>query len=421
MTLAAIEFNDQSILIQAEGETRLAEPGFARLTDQGVISGEEARAVAWREPQHMYNQYWCHLNQTPLANRHRFARHHADIAFAQLRNLWLQAGEPDELALVVPGSFTRDELSLLLGMVNALPAKASFVIDSALAACLDSEEDSIYVDLQLHDSVLTVCRPERGSIRIVDQEVFPGTGMSQIQNSVARHISDFLIESYRFDPLHSSETEQGIFDHIPHWLARLRWEADVAIKLNSDKGELPCSLRQDAVRSLVSERMASFRPFLEEWKECRRVLAHNSGLLAGLMSEFADARVARRSASTRRVLARHDEILGQAGELRRLREVKREDVIEAAGGMNGDALATHLLWGELALPLNRPLSIRLTEDGPRMQNALDEEAALTLVLRNSALETLHGSADTSLPRTCRPGESILVGGHELKLIRVRDD
>jgi hypothetical protein len=27
----------------------------------------------------------------------------------------------------------------------------------------------------------------------------------------------------------------------------------------------------------------------------------------------------------------------------------------------------------------------------------------------------------SLPQSCRPGESILIGGHELKLIRVRND
>jgi hypothetical protein len=42
-------------------------------------------------------------------------------------------------------------------------------------------------------------------------------------------------------------------------------------------------------------------------------------------------------------------------------------------------------------------------------------------MRNRSLETLHLDADVSLPQTCRPGESIRIGGHELKLIRVRDD
>ena len=420
MTLAAIEFNDQSLLIHAEDETRFSEPGFARLTGEGIVTGDEARAVAWREPQHMYNQYWCHLNQTPLANRHRFARHHGDIAFAQLRKLWQQGGSADSLLLLAPGSFTRSQLSLLLGMVQALPAQPGLVIDSALAACLDAEGDTLYVDLHMHESVLTVCSPAGGAIRIIDQEIFPGTGISQIHNSVARHISDFLIESYRFDPLHSSSTEQAIYDQIPHWLTRLRWEPDVTIKLESDKGELPCILRQDAIKRLIGERLASIRPFIEEWQGCKPVLAHHSGLLAGLMDEFADARVARRSAGTRRVLARQTEIRAQIDGLYRVRELRREGEV-AAHRMNGEPLATHLLWGELAMPLSKPLSIRLTDNGPRMNNGLDKDAALTLVLRNRSLEALHGAADGALPRDCRPGESIRVGGHELKLIRVFDD
>lgn len=421
MTLAAIEFNDQSLLIQAQDETRYFEPGFARLTDDGIVTGEEARAVAWREPQHMYNQFWCHLNLTPLANRHRHARHHADIGFSQLRKLWQQGGSPDSLALIAPGSFTRAQLSLLLGLVKALPANPGLVVDSALAACLDCEQDTLFVDLHQHESVLTVCRPAGGAVRIVDQEIFPGTGINQIYNSVARHISDFLIDSYRFDPLHSSVTEQAIYDLLPQWLTRLRWEPDVSFKLESDKGELPFSLRQDAVRRIVNERLSSIRPFLEEWRSCAIVLAHHSGVLAGLMEGFDDARVARRSAATGRVLARHEEIRAQAEDLVLVRELQVEDVPAEAAAMNGQPLATHLLYGELAMPLSKPLSIRLTDTGPQMRGELDQDAALTVVLRNRALETLHGAAEDALPRQPIAGQIIRVGGYELKLIRVAED
>ena len=73
MSLAALELNDQALLIQAEDGALHAEPGFARLTDAGIVTGEEARAVAWREPQHVYNQYWCRLNQSPLPMQHQVA------------------------------------------------------------------------------------------------------------------------------------------------------------------------------------------------------------------------------------------------------------------------------------------------------------------------------------------------------------
>jgi hypothetical protein len=420
MTLAALELNDQSLLIQSEDQTRYYEPGYARLTSSGIVTGEEARAIAWREPQHSYNQYWCHLNQSPLANRHRFARHNGDIACAQLGSLWEKGGSPDSIIILAPGNFTRTQLSLLLGMVEALPASPSAVIDSALAACLDVEMDTVHIDMHMHESVVTVCRPQDGAVRIEGQEVFPGLGMGQILNSVARHISDLVIESYRFDPLHSSETEQAIYEEIPHWLTRLQWEQDISIKLESDKGELPCILRKDAVASLIGRRLTNVRTYLEEWRGSAICLSHPSGMLAGLMNEFAGARVARRTAGTRRALARSADIVNQADGLYRLRELGRSGAKREAGAVNGESLATHLLCGELALPLSSPVSIRLAENGPRLSSNVDKHAALTLVLRNHTLETLHGSADASLPRGCRPGDSILVGGHELKLIRVAD-
>jgi hypothetical protein len=422
MTIAALELNDQSLLIQAEDGALHAEPGYARLTEDGVVTGEEARALAWREPQHVYNQYWCNLNQAPLPARHRFARHHADIAFAQLRGLWRNAGSPESLLLLAPGSFSDAQLELLLGMIGALPSVTAAVLDNALAACADTDRDALYVDLQMHEAVLTVCRPQGDSVAIVDQAIFPGLGMVQLQNSLARHISDLLIESYRFDPLHSSTTEQAIFDEMPHWLTRLRWERDVSVKLTSEFGEHPCVLHRDAVRARIGERLASVRSFLERWRGCSLLLSHASGLLPGLAEEFDAAEVLDQTAATQRCLSQHADILDQVDGLYRVRALRRpESEAAAAETVNGNHLATHLLCGDRALPLNKPVSIRITEGGPRMSDVLDSGAELTVVLRNRALETLHRGADVSLPEQCRPGASIRVGGHELKLIRVGND
>lgn len=423
MTSAVLELNDQALLIQAEDGALHAEPGYARLTAEGVETGEEVRAIAWREPQHVYNGYWCNLNQTPLPIKHRFARHHADIAFAQLRKLWQTAGSPDSLLLLVPGSFAEAQLSLLLGMVGALPCRASALIDSALAACLDSHGETLYFDLQMHESVLTVCRAGSGSVDIVDQEVFPGLGMVQIQNSVARHISDLLIENYRFDPLHSSESEQAIFDQIPHWLTRLRWEENVSIKLSSDFGEHPCILRRNAVQSLVGERLESVRTFLAKWPDGEIVLSHAAGLLTGLASEFSGAVVLDQTAAAERCLSRRDEILEQVDDLYLMTALRRPgpDPTHAEAGDGGEPLATHLLCGDFALPLSSPVSIRIAESGPSMSAEIDDAAALTVVLRNRSLEALRRAPDVSLPPTCRAGESIGIGGHQLRLIRVGHD
>lgn len=422
MTIAALELNDQSLLIQAEDGALHAEPGYARLTEDGIVTGEEARAVAWREPQHVYNQHWCHLNQTPLPTRHRFARHHADIAFAQLSKLWQTAGAAESLIVLAPACFADAQLELLLGLIGALPSRTAAVLDSALAACADVQAKTLYVDLQMHESVLTVCEPQDGSIRIVDQEIFPGLGMVQIQNSLARHISDLLIESYRFDPLHASATEQAIYDQIPHWLTRLRWERDVSVRLESDSGEHPCILHRDTVRKRIGERLASVHSFLDKWRDCELLLSHTSSLLIGLADEFEAAEVIAQTAATQQCLSRHADILAQVDGICRVRALDRlASGAAAAPDVNGDRLATHLLCGDLALPLSKPVSVRVAEDGPRMSSELDDGAALTVILRNRTLEALHMGLDVSLPQSCRPGESIRVGEHELKLIRVGND
>jgi hypothetical protein len=248
--------------------------------------------------------------------------------------------------------------------------------------------------------------------------------MGQIQNSLARHISNLMIESYRFDPLHSSTMEQAIFDQIPQWLTRLRWEPDLSVRLASDHGEHPCILRRDAIRALVGERLASVRAFLEKWRGCSLLLSHVSGLLTGLVDEFADAEIAGQTAGTQRCLLQRAEILDQVDDLYRVRALFRIEPDASSvrtSQVNGERLATHLLCDDRALPLNRPVSIRIGENGPQISSELDDSAALTIVMRNRCLETLHLATDVSLPQTCRPGDSIRIGGHELRLIRVRDD
>jgi hypothetical protein len=423
MTLAVLELNDQSLLIQTDDGTLYAEPGFARLTSEGIVTGEEAHAVAWREPQHIYNQYWCHLNQTPLAAKQKWARHHGDIAFAQLRQLWQSAGSPDSLMLLAPGSFTDNQLSLLLGMIEALPATTLAVFDSALAACLHISRETLFVDVHLHQTVLTLCRPEMNTVSIIEQEVFPDLGIMQIHNSVARHVSDLLIDSFRYDPLHASGTEQAIYNQIPVWLTCLRWEDEVSASLDTEKRELSYVLRRDNVKALLSERFTNVLSFVKRHTGCQILLSHGSSLLAGLSDEFATTDVAGLSAGTDNCLSHHLRKPGQVESLYRLRTLARsESGTPDAKRPDEESLATHVLYRDHALPLHEPVSIRIGERGIQITREIDDQAALTIVLRNRSLQTVHSTpgVDALLPKTCCPGDSIQVDGHQLKLIRVRD-
>ena len=419
MSLAVLELNDQLLLIQAEGGLVHAEPGFARLSADGVESGVNARASAWLVPQNSYNQYWCHLNQTALAPKQKWARHHADIAFAQLRQLWHEVDSPDELVILVPGSFTDDQISLLLGLINALPATPVSVIDNALPACLSRHGDTLYLDMQLHQSVLSVCRTMGTKLSVVDQEVFADLGLLQIFNSVARHISNLLVDSVRYDPLHTAKGEQAIFDQLPDWLTRLRWENEVSAVMHSDKGEHPFILRREKVSHLLGERLVNLRSFIAKHPDCELLLSHASGLLAGLSDDFANVDVMGQSASLDQVFAIQADMIGQADGLYRARSLSHDRVSQQHND-HQSPLATHVLFGDQALPLNKPVSIHFGEQGIQLVSSFDKSAALTVVLRNRSLETVHVSSqvDTSVPGKCEPGDTIIVGGHQLRLIEV---
>jgi hypothetical protein len=419
--LAVLELNDQSLLMRAEEGALIQEPGFAYLSAEGIETGEVARAAAWKEPQHSVNQYWCQLNQKPLPGKYKWARHNADIAFTQLKKLWHGAGMPQSHIILVPGSFSNDQVSLVLGMIRALPAETSAVVDNALAMCLGPERDYLFVDLQLHQTVLSVCRFGGGAVSIAEQEVIPDLGMMQIYNRLTRHISDLVIRSYRYDPLHASESEQAICDRLPDWLGRLSWEPELSLKLNSEQGDLPFILHRADVQQILTERVSKMRSVIDRHRNFPLVFSHASRLLPAIFDEFSTAEVCAQAAGIDHVLLHQQLIVDQTAGLHRIRSLELGD-IQSTGTTQSPSLATHLLYRDMALPLKAPVSIRIRDEGVQMSNKLDSSAELTLVLRNQTLEVMHQASgcEFDIPKNCLPGEHIMVGGHQLKLIEVVD-
>ena len=136
MRLAVLELNDQALLIKNQDGEMFSEPGFALHTSDGIVTGIEARKQAWLQPQNVYRQYWRNLNQTELSADLPWARHHADIAFAQLKTLLNSAGAPEQLIISVAACFDDEQLSLLLGLLSAIPVEVIGVVDSSLADCM---------------------------------------------------------------------------------------------------------------------------------------------------------------------------------------------------------------------------------------------------------------------------------------------
>ena len=426
MSLAVLELNDQALLIHTEQGQSISEPGFAQLTSKGIETGEVARSIAWRSPQSSFNQYWRQLNQLPLPSNQRWARHNADIAFAQIEQLLNATAAPEKLILSVPGSFSDEQMSLVTGLIDASSSQLHAVIDSALAAGLHCQNQTWIVELQLHQTVVSLIQPQdkgtQGSIEVVQQELIPDLGIMTIYNSVARHVSNSLVTEYRYDPLHNSEGEQTIYDQIPTWLSTLTVKPEVTISISSPKGELPLVLRKHKIEELIESRLAKLTEILESTEKHDVVFTHSGAIIGRLVSRFATARLLSADQGCRNCFSVQQEIALESEQLHRIRSLKTCLLLDkiTINQTHQSGYATHLLYNNQAWPLATAISIYLKNDQLSFKSGADKDATLALMITDSELGVLYQQPgnEVLLPRSSQPGGSIVIAGHKVKLIEV---
>lgn len=417
MTVAVLELNDQNLIIQAEDGTQHTEPGFAQLTANGIITGDSARAVAWQQPQQSYNQYWRQFNQLALPSKQRWARHHADIAFAQIKQLVAAVGSPEQLILSVPGSFSDEQLSLLLGLASAVPVEIVAVIDSALASSVGQDSDALVIELQLQQTVVTRLTKVDDRQQITDQEVIPDLGVMQLYNAVARHISDQLIADYRYDPLHTSDGEQLIYDQLPHWLMQLGWEDEISVTVPSAQGDLNLVLRKQQIAEILEQRLNGLNTLIKKHPGAELSFSHSASLLPTLLPQFAQAGLCKQNSGIDNCFNLQDKLT--AGELQRISELQAPGKSKT-GASKKIHQATHLLYQDHGYPLDQPISLHIANKQLSLVTGIDNRAALVFVVDNHQLKVLHQQEDlqVQLPDLCQVGKTLAVAGHKLRLIEV---
>lgn len=417
MTLAVIELNDQHLLIQTDHGLLYGEPGFAQLTKTGITTGDTAKASAWQQPQHSYNQYWRQLNQQPLPSPQQWARHHADIAFAQFKHLLEVAGSPETIILAVPGTVSDEQLSLLLGLASAIPVQVKAVIDSALAICAQQTESTLLVEMQLHQTQVSLIDCSASTSSLSQQETLPDIGIMQLYNAVARYISDRLVEDYRYDPLHSSETEQALYDQLPDWLMQLAQQDKLSINLPSPQGDLKLLLERRKIAEIFAQRLTGLIALAQKYQDATLCFSHGARLVPLFLSLFADSPISSESIGLENCHRLQQTLSDQP--LQRIQQIQIAKT--AANGIKKmSRRATHVLYENKAYPLHQALSIERGNKRLRLANKHDTEAALVIVVENQQLKILHQHQDLEikLPQRCEPGAQLKIADHCLSFIEV---
>jgi len=418
MTTAVFQLHDVALRC-GTGSQLIEVPGHALVTPQGIVTGAAARARAWREPQHSFDQYWQQLGTAALPVASRHARHFADLAHAQLLALHQAAGAPPRVIFAVPGNFARDQLAVLLGIAQAAPFGVAGLIDAALAAAHTEVADAaLHLDLLRHCAVLTSLR--RSGVEVVRERVavLPELGLNRLHELWARHLAERFIAAHRYDPLHTGSGEQALREALPGWLAALARQRELNAVLMGPRGPLPLLLGAAELVAVAEPVYSRLAQAAAEAGSTERLLAQGLTELPGLRDRLG-GRALPAAASITGALTMLDAITARPANVL----ITRLPAVAAPATAAERPPATHLLWRHRAHAVGAGLVLRYTTGGTVQLEALANTSAadaqltfagdrLTLRGATGIIQVEGDAADL------RAGDRLYLGGEVLELIEV---
>ncbi len=222
MTLTLLDINDSNLQLWQGGQA-LQSPGYALLEGQEYRFGLKARSAARLRPRDINSRYWGQLNTDTLQPALGPARHTADLVHAHLLDIHQQAGQPEELIIAAPASMQREQLALLLGIIEQCPFNAVGLVNRSVAlASLYAGTGNVYhLEIQLHQAVISELTVHNGVVELQNVFPLPGSGLLQLQDRLVEIIGSAFIRQTRFDPRRKANSEQRLYDHLPEVLRAL--------------------------------------------------------------------------------------------------------------------------------------------------------------------------------------------------------
>lgn len=236
MRVLALEINDSGLRVGSDEAHQEAGPGYAMLDPERLSLGEEARQQARLRPRRLHSRFWLELDTRSLPRPVPYAATAADLAHAQMADLWERFGDDAEaVVLVVPGYFGGEALGLLLGIARACEIPVRGMVDTAVASLAGrgTGQRMLHLDAHLHVSVLTELNVSgelsRGAVHLID-----GSGVADLSQAWIDTVAKAYVHQTRFDPLHHAATEQSLFDRIDDWILALSGGDDLTVQIEHD-------------------------------------------------------------------------------------------------------------------------------------------------------------------------------------------
>jgi len=227
-----LDLSDSKICLW-HNDLAVLSPGYVSFNGAGYSFGLTAQETSRRTPKAVNTRFWSQLSTQPLAPPLGPARHTADLVHQHLEALHASAQAPATCLVAVPATMSREQLSLLLGIVQHLPFEIEGLIHrTALLASMSGLSRGQHVELQLHQTVVTAFEEHSGTAYARETQTLPGQGLLALQDALATRISDIFVHQTRFDPLRSADNEQALYDALPALLAALKASGESRLTLS---------------------------------------------------------------------------------------------------------------------------------------------------------------------------------------------
>lgn len=219
MTLHLLDINDCKLAFGTYQEQDF-HPGIAYWDGNNYTFGELAWPKLKRCPTDMLHRYWMQPALEPLTPPLGHARHSADLIHAQLDRI--TQGRATDTLIALPGHYNDEQLSLILGILQATSLEPVRLIHRSIAITYTQAKAPriLHLELQLHQLAAT-------ELHIVDRELtvkrtttVAGQGLLALRDRLLQVINSVFIDQARFDALRSGKDEQDLADQIDKLLAQ---------------------------------------------------------------------------------------------------------------------------------------------------------------------------------------------------------
>lgn len=432
MSLAVINIDDAGVQVSVDGDLVRTSPGIAVLDNDRLLTGEDASRNAKLLPRWTNSRFWSQLNTAPIANATSQVRHHADLAFAHLENLWLPIkNEVSEVAFVVPGYYSGENLGLLLGIAKETGIPTTSIADQSVIAAsnLPLRKTILHLDIHLHAITLTRITNnsmlDRQSVRVIVE-----TGLFTLWERWANIIANQFIQSTRFDPMHDATSEQKLFDALPGWIQESGQEQLPSFRLDLGNADHSVAISNEnllkACTPLYPQIVQAIRAEIPTGETASLLVSHHFKGFPGLRQslelineiELVDL-TELKTVGSAHVLK--DALSSDNGAVSHITR------IEASENTSGpeqqpEARASHLLKGSNAIAVGRGIALDADLD-----RCADTEATCLLYFQNSDLilepkgSVLLNGNQIDTVASLTPGDTLQSGEATATLISVAGD